>query len=463
MATENTTAAAPNVVGYSGLSGANRGDAVPADRLSGYSSVTDRALVELSLGRQIDNQFYNKANPNYEANVAAVNRAMYATSGNLGANMDARDWNAIMAAADPLKAAEDALAAMYSDPAYQVANAAQLLTKGYLPEQADITYKQMESRVGSTYDPNWTAGSQFEGKVDTPAFMASLEKTDKMAAAGATPQQIQAVRLADDAKIWQKWGGNPKLKNNAGVVNTGGTSANSVFTPPTTPGAAVTNVAPITGAKVTPAVVPGGTNTTTGTTGTQATIGTMGSTGANPNAATTPGILTGLNTPGLLTGTPGAPGTTTLTVPAGTQTTKAVGTAGFTAQGSATPLDLVTGKSTTGLINGANTLTPGTFNVANTSTGNVNNGGLISGVAQQLYTQNAQAGLPTGVTPQMGYLGNSTAGPGMTPYNPYGFQAPTLQQTNNQVIQNWYNPKTGQRWTAPAAGYVAPSADWKPV
>jgi len=170
-----------------------------------------------------------------------------------------------------------------------------------------------------------------------------------------------------------------------------------------------------------------------------------------------------LNTPGLSTGTPGAPGTTTLTVPAGTQTTHTLGTAGFTAQGSATPLDPVTGKPTTGLINGANTLTPGTFSVANTSTGNVNNGGLISGVAQQLYTQNAQAGLPTGVTPQTGYLGNSTAGPGMTPYNPYGFQAPTLQQINNQVSQNWYNPKTGQRWTAPAAGYVAPSADWKPA
>jgi len=432
-----------------------------ADKSSGYRGLENasansgqnlRLLMETASGHALD---YSKPGE-YDLS----SRAVYAMYGNIGANLDARDWKTIMASSDPLKAAEDALKAMYNDPAYLVANAAHLLTLGYLPEQADFTYKQMENRVGSTYNPNWTAGSQFEGKVDTPAFLASLEKTDKMAAAGATPQQIQAVRLADDAKFWQKWGGNPTLKNNAGVVNTGGTSTNSVFTPPTTPGAAVTNLAPITGAKVTPAVVPGG---TAGTTGTQATTGTMSSTGANPNAATTPSLVTGLNTPGLSTGTPGAPGTTTLTVPTGTQTTNAMGTAGFTAQGNATPLNPVTGKPTTGLINGANTLTPGTFNVANTSTGNVNNGGLISGVAQQLYTQNAQAGLPTGVTPQMGYLGNSTAGPGMTPYNPYGFQAPTLQQTNNQVAQNWYNPKTGQRWTAPAAGYAAPSADWKPA
>jgi hypothetical protein len=330
-----------------------------------------------------------------------------------------------------------------------------LLTKGYLPEQADITYKQMESRVGSAYTPAWTTGTQFEGKVDTAGYLADLNAMDRqvqqLSASGASPAAIQAVRTANSNKYWNKWGGDPTLKNNAGIVNLGDANTNSVFTPPTTPGAAVTNAAPITGAKVTPAVMPNaGTTATTTATNT-------------PGTMTTAGVQNNLNVPSPSTGIMGAPGTTTLTVPAGTQTTNAVGTAGFTAQGNATPLDPVTGKPTTGLINGANTLTPGTFSVANTSTGNVNNGGLISGVAQQLYTQNAQAGLPTGVTKQTGYLGNSTAGPGMTPYNPYGFQAPTLQQTNNQVAQNWYNPKTGQRWTAPAAGYAAPSADWKPA
>jgi hypothetical protein len=85
---------------------------------------------------------------------------------------------------------------------------------------------------------------------------------------------------------------------------------------------------------------------------------------------------------------------------------------------------------------------------------------LISGVAQQLYTQNAQAGLPTGVTPQIGPMGNNTAGAGMTPYNPYQFAAPAAGSANTQAAQNWYNPVTGQRWTSPTGGYSPPTADW---
>jgi hypothetical protein len=366
-----------------------------------------KAIVEKATGNTIDKWFYDKSNPDYAKNQAALTRASAALYGNVGANPDVRDWKAINSAADPLAAAEKALAAMYSDPAYLVAATESNLKNGYLPEQSDQTFKQMADRVGSTYNSNWTTGTRFEGKINTAKFMADLG------------------RLGDAAydSYWVQWGGNPRAKG--GVVDTGSTTG-STYTPPTTAGTSTS----VPASTSTPA-------TTSGITG-----GTAGST----TTATLP------------TGTTGKPTTTTL--PVGTTNTGVVGNAGFTSQSDAVKLDPLTGKPVTGLITGANTLTPGTFNVANTSSGNVNNGGLISGVAQQLYTQNAQAGLPTGVTPQTGYLGNSTAGPGMTPYNPYGFKPSPLQQVNNQVSQNWYNPVTGQRWTAPDSNYTAPSADW---
>ena len=111
-----------------------------------------------------------------------------------------------------------------------------------------------------------------------------------------------------------------------------------------------------------------------------------------------------------------------------------------------------------GLITGANTLayTPGTFSLGNTPTGNVNAGGLISGAQQQMFTQNAQVGLPTGVTPTIGAMGNNTGGASIAPYNPYNF---TGTGTATGASQNWYNSKTGQRYTA-LPGYLPPSADW---
>ena len=115
-----------------------------------------------------------------------------------------------------------------------------------------------------------------------------------------------------------------------------------------------------------------------------------------------------------------------------------------------------------GLLTGANTLayTPGTFNIPNTATGNVNDGGLISGVMQQMYTQNAQVGLPTGVMPKVGMMGNNTGAQSITAYNPYGFTGANTATGNSQ---NWYNAKTGQRYTAPAGTWTPPSADWAMV
>jgi len=42
--------------------------------------------------------------------------------------------------------------------------------------------------------------------------------------------------------------------------------------------------------------------------------------------------------------------------------------------------------------------------------------------------------------------------------NPYGFTAPT--GAAGMALENWYNPRTGQEWTASSGGYTPPSADW---
>lgn len=256
-------AASGSTVGYSGLANAK-----PAE------GVNLRELVEKSTGQKIDNWFYDEKNPNYAANQAALTRAGSAMYGNVGANKDARDWTAIMAADDPLKAAEDALKAMYSDKAYLAANADHVLQQGYLPEQADYTYKQMADRVGSTYDPNWSQGTRFEGKINTAEYLNNVDTMSPDALAEYTRSR------------WQLWGGDPTSRRGlADMTN----SANSVF-----------NANAATNAGTFAPVNSGNTATTQGsTTGDAATA--PGSTTGSSTTGT--GLLTG-STSGSTTGSP---------------------------------------------------------------------------------------------------------------------------------------------------------------
>lgn len=391
------TAAADASSGYTGFTG----------NASPPAGVNMRLLIERTTGKALDSSFYN--GPDAEANQAILRRVTNALYGDVGANMDARNWDVIMASSNPLEAAEKALKAMYSDKAYLAANTQYVMNQGYLPEQADYTYQQMATRVGSTYTPTWVEGTKFEGvdpvtkqpKMDTTTYLKNISTM--------APEQLAAYT----ATRWNQWGGNPITKK-SGVVDTG-TSTNSVFTPATTAGQ-------ITGTNnVTPGNT-GGTGQVAGTT--PGSTGTIGST----------------NTSGLIAGA-----------------TTANSTAAAGAQTPITQLNAPATSGGAGLVTGANALTPGTFNLPNTAIGNVNSGGLISGVQQQLTTQNAQVGLPTGVTAKVGAMGNNTGGTSMTPYNPYGF---TGSMTGTGAQQNWYNAKTGQRYTAPAGSWTPPSADW---
>lgn len=168
-----------------------------------------RTMLELISGQSLDSNFYQR--PDAQEIVSKASNVLY---GDIGANLDTRDWGAIMKSADPYKAAQEGLKSMYSDPTYLVKNAENLLTKGYLPEQADYTYQQMQGRVGSTYNPNWTAGSQFAGKVDTAGYLAGVTK------AGNNPVATEAINNS----YWKKYGGNPTLTSGGSTVNTGSTN-----------------------------------------------------------------------------------------------------------------------------------------------------------------------------------------------------------------------------------------------
>jgi len=111
-----------------------------------------RELVE-STGAKIDDWFYNQSNPQYAANQQLLADATAALYGNVGANLDNRNWDEIMASDNTIQAANDALAAMYSDPAYREENTANLANAGYAPAQAYYTYNQMNDRVGAAYVP----------------------------------------------------------------------------------------------------------------------------------------------------------------------------------------------------------------------------------------------------------------------------------------------------------------------
>lgn len=63
--------------------------------------------------------------------------------GNIGSNLDERNWAQILASPDPLLASEEAQAAMLRDPAYLLRNANNLLQRGYTDNQVSYTYQPL--------------------------------------------------------------------------------------------------------------------------------------------------------------------------------------------------------------------------------------------------------------------------------------------------------------------------------
>ena len=105
-----------------------------------------------------------------------IQRAMSTLYGHVGANLDGRNWAAILQSANPLEAAEAALLAMYQNSAYLVSNIEHLAQKGYVPAQAELTYRQLAERVGFTHNNGWSVGTAYDGlsQKSTPQLLAEV-------------------------------------------------------------------------------------------------------------------------------------------------------------------------------------------------------------------------------------------------------------------------------------------------
>lgn len=87
-----------------------------------------------------------------EFRLPLILQASQALYGDIGANLDERDWAAIMATANPLAAAHEALKEQWQDADYLLRNADHLIRQGYSPVAVEFTYRQMADRLDFTYD-----------------------------------------------------------------------------------------------------------------------------------------------------------------------------------------------------------------------------------------------------------------------------------------------------------------------
>jgi len=94
-------------------------------------------------------------------NSPLLQQAIQTLYGDVGANLDERDWSAIMATNNPMAVAEQALKDQWQDAAYLLRNADHLIGQGYSPVSVEFTYRQMAERLDFAYDASWSAGTQY--------------------------------------------------------------------------------------------------------------------------------------------------------------------------------------------------------------------------------------------------------------------------------------------------------------
>ena len=90
-----------------------------------------------------------------------VNRAVETLYGDIGAGLDGRDWDNILAADNALLAAEEALVVMYNDTDFLVRNANHL-AGDYGAAQIEYTYRGIFDRLDITGANDWAAGMAYE-------------------------------------------------------------------------------------------------------------------------------------------------------------------------------------------------------------------------------------------------------------------------------------------------------------
>jgi hypothetical protein len=112
-----------------------------------------------------------------------IGRAVDTLYGNIGAGLDERDWDTILASDDPLAAAEAGLVAMYSDKDFLLRNANHL-SANYGAAQIEYTYRQIADRLEFSHSPEWATGTRYES-------VAELDDSDVSSQARRDQEQRQ--------------------------------------------------------------------------------------------------------------------------------------------------------------------------------------------------------------------------------------------------------------------------------
>jgi hypothetical protein len=81
--------------------------------------------------------------------------------GNVVANLDERDWSAIMASSNPPAVAEVALIQQWQNKSYLLRNTQHLVSIGYTELAPEFTDRQMGERLAYAYSNVWSQGTRF--------------------------------------------------------------------------------------------------------------------------------------------------------------------------------------------------------------------------------------------------------------------------------------------------------------
>ncbi|GGC65710.1 calcium-binding protein [Undibacterium terreum] len=136
-------------------------------------------------------------------NTLILNRAFLALYGEVGANLDERNWDTIMSSANPLQAAESALVTMYHDAGYLLRNVTHLASEGYGAAQAEMTYRQLYKILGVDYSASWSVGTPYEYL----GHMTDAQVEAQSIAEGTIPTPSAPVLGYDAATVWATTGG----------------------------------------------------------------------------------------------------------------------------------------------------------------------------------------------------------------------------------------------------------------
>jgi len=98
----------------------------------------------------------------------ALARGINVLYGNVGGNLDERDWDFIMRSNDPLTLAESALRSQYQDPGYLQRNAEHIVLNGGSYAEPELGYRAISAELGLHYDPTWSQGTVFQRFQNVP-------------------------------------------------------------------------------------------------------------------------------------------------------------------------------------------------------------------------------------------------------------------------------------------------------